>query len=54
MPWEIKRRDGKYVVVKKGSDKVVGRHSTKGEAEAQLRALYANVHVSDGKKSQKR
>lgn len=43
MPWVIKRLDGKYKVVQKDSGRVAGTHNTRAEAQAQLRALYANV-----------
>lgn len=42
MPWEIKKRGSKWVVVKKGTTKVYGAHDTRQEAVAQLRALYAS------------
>lgn len=42
MPWEIKKRGSKWVVVKKGTTKVYGTHDTRREAVAQLRALYAS------------
>lgn len=43
MPWEIKHRGGKHLVVKKGTLEVVGTHATMAEAQAHMRALYANV-----------
>lgn len=42
MPWSVKRRGHKYVVVKPDG-KVVGTHSTREKALQHLRALYANV-----------
>ena len=42
MPWEIKKRGSKWVVVKKGTTRVYGTHDTRQEAVAQLRALYAS------------
>lgn len=47
MPWECVQLGGKWKCVKKGadpsvSDNVRGSHDTKGECEAQKRALYAS------------
>lgn len=42
MPWDVRKRGSKYVVVKEGSGKVVGTHDTRSKAERQLSALYAN------------
>lgn len=42
MPWEIKKRGSKWVVVKKGTNKVYGTHDTRQEAVDQLQALYAS------------
>ena len=42
MPYEIVKRAGQFVVVKKGGDrKVHGSHPTRARAIAQMRALYA-------------
>lgn len=35
----IKKRDGKFVVLNKAGDKVLGTHSTRKEAVAQLQAI---------------
>ena len=43
MPWRIVKNGSKYQVVKETTGKVVGTHPTRAKAEAQLRALYANV-----------
>lgn len=43
MPWEVKKRGSKFVVVKKGSSTVLGTHNTSNEAAGQVRALYANT-----------
>jgi hypothetical protein len=45
MPYEIKERDGKYCVVKQGSDEVIpgGEHATEEQAQRHLAALEANV-----------
>jgi len=42
MPWDIKTRGGKHVVVKRSTGKVVGTHSTYVDALRQLRAIHAN------------
>jgi hypothetical protein len=46
MPWKIKR-DKKncpegYVVVKEGTEEILGCHDTRESAARQLRALYAS------------
>ena len=46
MPWEAQKRGSKWVVVSKESGKVKGTHGSKAEADAQVRALYANVPES--------
>lgn len=47
MPYEIKQLGIGYAVVKAGTNQVVGRHKTRAEAVAQLRALYANTNARD-------
>jgi 8-oxo-dGTP pyrophosphatase MutT (NUDIX family) len=42
VPWRIENRVGEFVVVKEDDGEVAGRHKTRGEAEAQRKALYAN------------
>lgn len=42
MPWEIKQRDGKYCVYKKGESSPIACHATREKATKHLRALYAN------------
>jgi len=43
MPWKVQKSPrGGYDTVKKSSGKVVGHHTSKAKAEAQLRALYAS------------
>lgn len=45
-PWNIQKRGGKYAVVKSinpGKGKVMGTHDSKAKAQAQRRALYANM-----------
>lgn len=44
MPWESRRRNGKFQVVKKGTNQVVGTHADKEGANNQVKALYANYH----------
>lgn len=44
MPWETRRRNGKFQTVKKGSNKVVGTHDSQEDADKHVRALYANYH----------
>ena len=45
MPWHISNKHSEcsgFAVVKDDDGKVVGCHKTRGEAEAQLAALYAS------------
>jgi len=45
-PWNIQKRGEKFVVVKSigpNKGRVMGRHDTKAKAQAQRRALYANI-----------
>ncbi len=45
MPWKIERNFGDckgYAVVKEGTNEIEGCHSTREDAEAQQRALYAS------------
>jgi len=48
MPYEIRKRRSKYLVVNAETGDVKGKHDTKAKALAQLGALYANV--KDAKK----
>lgn len=41
-PWHIESREGEFCVVKDEDGETVACHATRGEAEAQLAALYAN------------
>lgn len=41
MPWDIRRSGSTYEVVQRNNGKVVGRHSSRRQAEAQQAALYA-------------
>lgn len=43
MPFIVKKVGAKYKVVTKETGKVHGTHSTKAEADKQVRALYTNV-----------
>jgi hypothetical protein len=43
MPWIVVRRGNKSCVVNKLTDSVKGCHSTRKEALAQMRAIYANT-----------
>lgn len=42
MPYQVRRRRGKYLVVKKVDGKVLGTHGTLDAARRQLAALHAN------------
>ena len=41
-PWHIEERGDEYCVIKDDTDEEVACHPTRAEAEAQIRALYAN------------
>jgi len=43
MPYKIEQRADKFVVVREDGGRVVGTHSSRAKATAQLRALYVNV-----------
>jgi len=43
MPWRVEERDSKWIVVNEITKRIVGRHSSREDAERHLRALYANV-----------
>jgi hypothetical protein len=43
MPYAVRKRGKKYVVINKNTGHVKGRHATKAKAQRQLRALYANA-----------
>lgn len=49
MPYRIALRSGKrpYKIIKKSTGKVVGSSKTKEDAEAAIRAIYANEHKRD-------
>lgn len=46
MPWEVKQAGDKWETVNKQTGRVAGTHPNKEKAEAQRRALYANVPES--------
>lgn len=48
MPWNIRKRDGKFCVFKEGASSPITCHETRGEATAHLRALYANEPKGQG------
>jgi len=48
MPWHIEKAGNKYLVKKDAGGEVVGTHTSRAKAQAQLRALYASE--SKGKK----
>ena len=50
MPFKVRKKGNKWVVVSKTSGRVLGTHSTKKSAVRQLRAIYANYY---GKKRKK-
>lgn len=50
MPWKAVKRGSKWVVIKETTGKVVGTHSSKQKANAQVRALYANEKKPGKKK----
>lgn len=46
MPWKVRRRGSKWVVVKKDGTRVMGTHTDRAAADRQLRALYASYKRS--------
>jgi len=42
MPWHIEERDGRFCVIKDDDGDNAGCHDSRDQAEAQMRALYAN------------
>jgi len=50
MPYAIRKRGSKWVVINKETGKVKGKHSTRAKALRHLRALYANVPEARRKK----
>lgn len=43
MPWEAKKRGSKWIVTKEGENKALSTHDSKAEAQAAVRARYANT-----------
>lgn len=43
MPWAVRKSGKKWIVEKKSGEKVA-EHATQGDAEAQVRLLYATEH----------
>ena len=50
MPYSIKRVGGRYQVITTESGKVHGTHGSEAEAQAQMRAIYANAPPAAEKK----
>lgn len=46
MPYQVYKEGSEFVVRKQGGGKAIGKHKTKAEAEAQMRALYAGERRS--------
>lgn len=46
MPYEIKQLGIGYAVVKQGTNQIIGRHKTRAEAMAQMRALVSDAKAS--------
>lgn len=46
MPWNIQKKNGKYLVVSQTTGRVAGAHPTEEQARQQQKALYANVPES--------
>ncbi len=44
MPFAVRKRGNKWVVISKSSGRVLGTHKTKKKAIKQLRAVYANYN----------
>lgn len=41
MPYKVVKRGNRFAVVKVSDGKTMGKHESRAEAEAQVRALYA-------------
>lgn len=44
MPYALKKKGSKWLVVNKDTGRVLGSHDTRAQASRQLRAVYANTH----------
>lgn len=42
MPYAIRKKGKKFLVVKKEGGKILGTHDSRSSAERQIRAIYAN------------
>lgn len=42
MPYVIRKEGSRWVVYKKGTRKRLGRHDSKAQAQAQVRAIYVH------------
>lgn len=51
MPYAVRQRDSKFVVINKNTGKVKGTHTSRAKAESQVRLLY---HVEAGGKLTKK
>lgn len=47
MPWKIVKKKNKYQIIRKTDNKVVGTSSSKADAEASIRARYANTDPNE-------
>jgi hypothetical protein len=53
MPYDIRRRGKKFVVINRDTGDVKGKHDTMGEAESQMRLLYGIEHGMKIRSSEK-
>jgi len=53
MPWAIRKRGNKWVVINSETGDVKGTHPNRQQAVQQMRALYANVPESRPKRRKK-
>lgn len=42
MPYDIRQRDGRYCVIKRGDGENMGCHDSRAAAQRQMRALYVS------------
>lgn len=54
MPYKVMQQGEQWCVMKEGSDKSMGCHDSQDEAEAQMRAIYANEHKALSEKVEKK
>ena len=43
MPWKAVKRNGKWVIIRSDTGKVVGHSASEAKAKASVRARYANT-----------